>query len=189
MKRLMFIVLALLWAVSASAGLFMWTDERGNTHYTDDEKKIPEKYRDRAKEPSFKEPIVRSDYKAEPSEEKPVEDVNEEFGGKSIFYWVQQVNRMEQDLIEARNTIALLENELDSLEHIALGQVRRNPIVGKYYSRPVSSESSLYYVDENEKQLLEMKLDQVRQQAEAIRKELEIFREDAGKAGVPPKYL
>ncbi|MDX1764897.1 MAG: hypothetical protein R3231_11300, partial [bacterium] len=112
-----------------------------------------------------------------------------EYGGKPIFYWVQQINRMETDLIEARSTVTLLENELKALEHIKLGQVRRNPIIGKFYSRPISNESSLYFVDENEKKLLEMKLKQVEQQVKSIEQELDIFKEDAKSSGVPPKFL
>jgi hypothetical protein len=189
MKRLFFIALIVLWAAQAYAGLFVWTDDRGAKHYTDDEKKIPEKYRDKATEPSLKDPIVQSNYKADVSTGMDVEEGPTEYGGKPVFYWVQQINRMETDLIEARNTVILLENELDSLQYLKIGQVRRNPIVGKFYSRPIGSESSLYFVDENEKELLEMKLEQVKQQAESIKKEIEIFRDDAKKASVPPKYL
>ena len=189
MKRLIVIILGLCLAVPAYADLYMWKDSKGNTHFTDDEKKIPEQYRGEATEASLNDPIVQSDYRAEPSGTASSEEESSEYGGKPVIYWVQQINRMESDLIEARNAVSLLENELESLEYIKLGQVRRNPIVGKYYSRPISNESSLYFVDENEKKLLEMKLEQVKQQVKSVEQEMEIFRGDAKKAGVPPKYL
>jgi len=192
MKKIFLIALMLLWTTQAYAGFYVWTDERGNRHYTDSEKNIPEKYKDQAKAPSLQDPIVKSDYEAAPVEAMGTTEGTETaklYDGKPVLYWVQQINRMETNLIEAENTVILLEHELKSLEHLKIGQVRRNPIVGKFYTRPVSNESSLYYVDENEKKLLQMKLDQVRQQVKTIEQELGIFRDDAKKAGVPPKYL
>ena len=192
MKKIFLIALMLLWTTQAYAGFYVWTDERGNRHYTDSEKNIPETYKDQAKAPSLQDPIVKSDYEAASAEAMETTEGTETaklFDGKPVLYWVQQINRMETDLIEAENTVTLLEHELESLEHLKIGQVRRNPIVGKFYTRPVSKESSLYYVDENEKKLLQMKLDQVRQQVKTIEQELGIFRDDAKKAGVPPKYL
>ncbi len=184
-----FTFIILLSTAQVFAEILVWTDDKGNVHYTDDEKKIPEKYRDQAEETSLKEPIVQSDYKSELPEETLDKEKTQEYEGKPVLYWIQEINRMESDLIEAENTVLLLENELESLRHIKIGQVRRNPIVGKFYSRPISNEDSLYYVDENEKKQLAMKLKQVQQQAKGIKKELMIFKENARKAGVPPKYL
>ena len=190
MRRLV-IVLGVLFLVTASAraGLLVWTDARGRTHVTDDVKKIPEKYRDRAREASLQEPMVRSDYVPGTASPAAADEALTEYGGKPLLYWIQQINRMETDLIEARNTVTLLENEIRSLEHIKVGEVRRNPVAGKFYSRPVNPETGLYYVDENEKKQLEMKLEQVRHQADSLEEELRLFREEAKKAGVPPKYL
>lgn len=184
-----FISVLLLSTVQVFAEILEWTDDRGEVHYTDDEKKIPEKYREQAEETELKEPIVQSDYTSESPGEILNEEEKQEFDGKPVLYWIQEINRMESDLIEAENTVLLLANELESLKHLKIGQVRRNPIVGKFYSRPISNEDSLYYVDENEKNQLEMKLKQVEQQANGIMKELMTFKENARKAGVPPKYL
>lgn len=190
MKKLLIIALALLFTSQAYGDFYQWTDSGGKVHYTDDEKKIPDEYKEQAVAPTLKDPIVKSEYSPEILEKtEPEDEGSKEYGGKPIFYWVQQINRMESDLIEARNTVSLLENELESLEYIKLGQVRRNPIIGKFYSRPISSDSSLYFVDDNEKQLLEMKLKQVEQQVESIKQELDIFKEDAKNSGLPPKYL
>ncbi len=187
MNKLLMTLMALMFAAQAYAGLFGWTDDRGNRHYTDDEKKIPEKYRDQAQEPALKEPVIQSDYRVEPA--APVEPEAEVYGGKPILQWVQEINQMEMDLIEARDTVLLLENELKSLKNIEVGVVRRNPVVGKFYTRLVSSESGLYYIDENEIKLLEMKLNDVQNKVKTIEQEIEIFREEAKKAAVPPKYL
>lgn len=190
MKKFLPIIFALLLASQAYADFYQWTDSTGKVHYTDDEKKIPEAYKDQVKAPALKDPIVKSEYAPEASEKaQQMEEESKNYGGKPVFYWVQQINRMEADLIEAENTVNLLQNELDSLKYLKLGQVRRNPIVGKFYSRPISSDSSLYFVDENEKELLQMKLKQVQQEVKSIEQELEIFKEDAKKSGVPPKYL
>ena len=43
--RLMFGCLALLVAVNAAAQVYRWTDEKGLTHFTDDEGRVPERYR------------------------------------------------------------------------------------------------------------------------------------------------
>ncbi len=187
MNKLLMTLMALLIAAQAHAGLFGWTDDRGNRHYTDDEKKIPEKYRDQAQEPALKEPVIQSDYRVQPA--LSAEPEAEVYGGKPILQWVQEINQMEMDLIEARDTVLLLENELESLKHIKVGVVRRNPVVGKFYTRLVSGESGLYYVDENEIKLLESKLNEVQNKVKTIKQEIEIFREEAKKAAVPPKYL
>jgi hypothetical protein len=187
MKKLLLTLMALMFAVQAQAGLYGWTDDRGNRHYTDDEKKIPEKYRDQAQEPALKDPVIESDYRLEATASaEPEEEV---YGGKPILQWVQEINQMEMDLIEARDTEILLEDELQSLKHIKVGVVRRNPVVGKFYTRLVSRDSGLYYIDENEIKLLDMKLSEVRNKVKTIEQEIEIFREEAKKAAVPPKYL
>ncbi len=187
MKKLLLTLVAIMFAAQAQAALFGWTDDRGNRHFTDDEKKIPEKYRDQAREPALKDPIIESDYRGEAA--APAEPEGEVYGGKPILQWVQEINQMEMDLIEARDTVILLENELQSLKHIKVGVLRRNPVVGKFYTRLVSSDSGLYYVDENEIKLLNMKLSEVRNKVKTIEQEIEIFREEAKKADVPPKYL
>jgi hypothetical protein len=194
MKKIFLVLFVLFWASLAFADFYVWTDDSGNRHYTDNEKNIPEKYRTQAKAPSLQNPIVQSDYGGTPPSAKatpatPEEPAGQLYGGKPIRYWVHEMNQMESNLIEAQNTVTLLENEVESLKHIKIGQVRRNPIIGKYYSRPVGNDSSLYYVDDNEKKLLQMKLEQVQTEVKSIEQELQIFRDDAKKAGVPPKYL
>ncbi len=187
MNKLLMTLMALIFAVQAQAGLYGWTDDRGNRHYTDDEKKIPDKYRDQAQEPTLKDPVIQSDYRIQPA--VPTEPEEELYGGKPILQWVQEINQMEMDLIDARDSERLLEDELKSVKQLEVGVVRRNPVVGKFYTRLVSSDSGLYFIDENEIKLLEMKLDEFRNKVKTIEQEIQIFREEARKAAVPPKYL
>ncbi|MDX1763291.1 MAG: DUF4124 domain-containing protein [bacterium] len=50
MKRVCFLMITFLFCVASSAvaGIFKWTDDQGGVHYTDNEKNIPEPYRDKA---------------------------------------------------------------------------------------------------------------------------------------------
>ncbi|MDX1764249.1 MAG: DUF4124 domain-containing protein, partial [bacterium] len=73
MKTLLLIALALLFTSQAYGDFYRWTDSGGKVHYTDDEKKIPDEYKEQAVAPTLKDPIVRSEYSPEISEKMALE--------------------------------------------------------------------------------------------------------------------
>jgi hypothetical protein len=151
MKRMLPIVLIVLYSSLAAGEIYRWTDERGSVHYTDDFTKIPDRYQSSIQklegvesgEPTKKESEVSSKPKEAPKDRL----------GRGEEYWKGRVN-------ELKNKMKTLEERSESLRS------KHNELTIKYNDSKSSAERGILRTERGQ---IKSEIDQVKAEIEETR--------------------
>jgi len=116
-------VLLCVAAAPAGAAFFQWTDAKGVAHFTDDAKKVPKKYRDKAKRlklPAETAPAAPSAQPQGPAAQPPAAHLPPPHaeaapGGHPEAWWRQRFASLRRELKTRQDVLALKQEKLVEL--------------------------------------------------------------------------
>lgn len=165
--------LLILWVgigvIDVFAEIYKWVDEEGVIYFTDDFRKIPERYREKSEEVTLFPPTPpKVETPATPQPPSPPNEEKVDVQGHGRKWWQKQIKEWEQKRDRATVKIEELNREARNLEFRNIGLSQR-------------------LAEQNRIRKKIHPIEQEREEAERMLNE--ILPEEARKAGAPPGWL